>query len=177
VRRSPAHHTVVSTALRSAPRYTHVSNNGQPAVPAMGGGGIWARRGHKRTSTPPNDDQHLKIGRAGSISLQTSASSGDRIKVPTPHEVSEGSVSDESCVAILSSSSDNTDSSEAHGRQPRLRIPPIIVQPGDWRTIAPEIMPKFSSNLLTAKFTNNTFHLQATNIEIFRTIQRFMTDE
>lgn len=55
------------------------------------------------------------------------------------------------------------------------RISSVIIQPDKWPIIAAKIVPKFNTDHLAAKFTNNYFQLQAANTDVSRAIQCFIT--
>ncbi len=56
----------------------------------------------------------------------------------------------------------------------RERIPPIIIDPSHWATAAPQIIPLFTQDQLTAKFSQNNIKLQAADSNIFRSVQTIM---
>jgi len=61
-------------------------------------------------------------------------------------------------------------------KKSKTRIPPIILNPDQWKISAPKIMPKYKSEQLCATFYNNSFRLQASDTDIFRDVQRTLAE-
>lgn len=132
-------------------------------------------RSKKRASTPPQDVQQVKKERKKSISLDSTDLMDTHRALSPSLSSSASSASGDSGASAESSNLSGSQLEECPSTHSRPRIPPFIVQPEDWNIIAPEVMPKFNSDQITAKFTNNYFHLQSSNIEVFRCIQRFLS--
>lgn len=132
-------------------------------------------RPKKRAHTPPQDVLLPKKERKQSTTLDQTEQMDTNREASSSLSSSSGSVSGDSDTSDEKSILSGSKPEELQPPLPRARIPPFIVQPEDWKIIAPEIMPKFNSEQLTAKFNNNCFHLQSANIEVFRVIQRFLS--
>lgn len=122
-----------------------------------------SKKGNQRSapsSPEPLENDNPMSGEEFASSSSVSGSASTHSRSPTP-----------SNTTII----EDTDKSIPISTAPRTHIPPFIVQPDDWKSIAPLIMPKFNTDQLVATYTNNTILLQAANIEVFRAIQNFMT--
>jgi hypothetical protein len=102
------------------------------------------------------------------------------LKSPTPSSESlpfSDSINTEDCFSYtlfspesIKTSEDVLNTSKDSIKESKTKIPTIILNPDQWKTSAPKIMPKYKSEQLRVTFSNNSFHLQATDTVIFRDV-------
>jgi len=98
---------------------------------------------------------------------------------PSPEQTENCSISEDS---FTSGSSEETSCPSSRSTPPtptpqaiqRERIPPIIVDATHWATAAPIIMPSYTHDKLTAKFSRNNIKLQTADTTTFRSAQAVM---
>lgn len=121
------------------------------------------RKHAKRPNPSPTPMDHKKQKQQGR----------QRSAPPSPMPTESDCISSDSFVSSSASSQSSRSTSPTPPPQTiqKERIPPIIVDPTHWASVAPMIMPSFTQDKLTAKFSQNNIKLQAVDTTTFRSVQ------